>query len=220
MDREIAPEYLQRRNSRRWLMGTVALVLLLTVLYAFRNTLRSSVEASRLRTAVVEVGDVENTLTASGEVIPAYEQIISSPIRAGIKQVLLTPGTRVVPGQAIVELDKTSTQIEFEKMQDQLALKRNSIDQLRMQLNKNLYDSQNASLRPNMKVEVFVVSERSYRSLSVANGPVFKGKAFWPTTSRRSASRVPCPALPARSWRYFSPTAPYPSCWCLTTITC
>jgi HlyD family secretion protein len=142
MDREIAPEYLQRRNSRRWLMGAIALVLLLTVLYAFRNTLRSSVEASRLRTAVVEVGDVENTLTASVEVIPAYEQIITSPIRAGIKRVLLTPGTRVVPGQAIVELDKTSTQIEFEKMQDQLALKRNSIEQLRLRLNKNLYDAQ------------------------------------------------------------------------------
>ncbi|HEV7349850.1 efflux RND transporter periplasmic adaptor subunit [Telluribacter sp.] len=142
MDREVAPEYLKKQKSRRWLLGAVALVVLLTVVYAFRNSLRSSVEASRIRTAAVEVGDVENTLTASGEVIPAYEQVIISPIKASIKRILLTPGTQVGPGQAIVELDKSFTQIEFEKMQDQLALKRNSIDQLRMKLNKDLYDAE------------------------------------------------------------------------------
>ncbi|GAB3165174.1 efflux RND transporter periplasmic adaptor subunit [Telluribacter humicola] len=142
MDREVAPEYLKKQRSRRWLVGAVALVALLTVVYAFRNSLRSSIEASRIRTATVEVGDVENTLTASGEVIPAFEQIITSPIKASIKRILLTPGTQVAPGQAIVELDKSFTLIEFEKMQDQLALKRNSIDQLRMKLNKNLYDAE------------------------------------------------------------------------------
>ncbi|WP_247234616.1 efflux RND transporter periplasmic adaptor subunit [Telluribacter sp. SYSU D00476] len=142
MDREIAPEYLKKQKSRRWLLGAVALMALLTVVYAFRNSLRSSVEASRIRTATVEVGDVENTLTASGEVIPAFEQTITSPIKASIKRILLTPGTQVAPGQAIVELDKSFTLIEFEKMQDQLALKRNSIDQLRMKLNKNLYDAE------------------------------------------------------------------------------
>ena len=91
--------------------------------------------------AVAEIGAVENTLSATGEVIPAYELMITSPVRGSIRKVLLTPGTRVRPGQAILELDKSLTQIDRQKATDQLALRRNGIEQLRLKLNKNLYDA-------------------------------------------------------------------------------
>lgn len=106
-----------------------------------RSFLKTSVDAAKIRTAVVQIGPVENTLNATGEVIPAYEQTMTSPIRASIRRVLLTPGARVRPGQPLVELDKSLTQIEYGKLQDQLALKQNSIEQLRMKLDKNLYDA-------------------------------------------------------------------------------
>ena len=123
-------------------MGIGAVLLLAALVFFFKKSISSSIEASRIRVGTVEKGDVENTLDATGEVIPAYEQIITSPIRATIRKVLLTPGTRVEPGQAIVDLDKSLTQIEFERYEDQLALKKNSIDQLRMRLDKNLYDAE------------------------------------------------------------------------------
>ena len=41
-----------------------------------------------------------------------------------------------------MELDKSLTQIEFERYEDQLALKKNSIEQLRMKLDKNLFDAE------------------------------------------------------------------------------
>jgi HlyD family secretion protein len=142
MDREVAPEYIATTRNRRWLVITAAVILLSFTIYVFRKSLGSTLEASRIRTGIVEKGNVENTLTASGEVIPAYEQIFTSPIKASIKRILLTPGTKVMPGQAIVELDKSLTQIEFERYQDQLELKKNGIDQLRMRLNKELYDAE------------------------------------------------------------------------------
>ncbi|MFC5409398.1 efflux RND transporter periplasmic adaptor subunit [Larkinella bovis] len=142
MDRELAPEVVRQSRTRTYTIALVALVGVAVALYFFRNALKTSVEASRIRTATAEVGPVENSLNATGEVIPAYEQIITSPIRASIRQVLLTPGTQVKPGQAILDLDKSLTIIDYEKMQDQLALKRNSIDQLRMKLNKNLFDAE------------------------------------------------------------------------------
>jgi len=40
----------------------------------------------------------------------------------------------------------------------------------------SLDDNHHASLRPNQKVEVFVVTNRSATAVRVANGPVFKGK--------------------------------------------
>ena len=142
MDREVAPEQVKTERNRKWIVIFIAVVVLIAGLYFFKRSLSSSIESSRIRTGVVQKGDVENTLSATGEVIPAYEQIITSPIRASIKSVLLSPGTKVQPGQAIVELDKSLTQIEFERYEDQLALKNNSIDQLRMKLNKNLYDAE------------------------------------------------------------------------------
>lgn len=141
MDRELAPELVTRSRRKSWLIGLAAIVGLIGVLVGMRTLLKTSIEAARIRTAVVQTGPVENTLNATGEIIPAYEQIMTSPIRASIRRVLLTPGARVRPGQAIVELDKSLTQIEYEKLQDQLALKQNGIEQLRMKLDKNLYDA-------------------------------------------------------------------------------
>ena len=142
MDREVAPDQVKTERNRKWIIGFIVTVLLIISLYLFKQSLSSSIESSRIRTGIVQRGDVENTLSATGEVIPAYEQIITSPIRASIKSILLSPGTKVQPGQAIVELDKSLTQIEFERYEDQLALKKNSIEQLRMKLDKNLYDAE------------------------------------------------------------------------------
>ncbi len=141
MDRELAPEIITRSRRKPWLIGLVALIGLTGAIFGMRSLLKTSVEAAKIRTAVVQTGPVENTLNATGEVIPAYEQIMTSPIRASIRRVLLTPGARVRPGQALIELDKSLTQIEYEKLQDQLALKQNGIEQLRMRLDKNLYDA-------------------------------------------------------------------------------
>jgi HlyD family secretion protein len=141
MDRELAPELVNRKRRNGWLIGLALVVGLVAIVAGLQSLLKTSVNASEIRTAVAQVGPVENTLNATGEVIPAFEQIITSPIRASIKRVLLTPGTRVRPGQPILELDKSFTQIDYEKIQDQLALKQNGIDQLRMKLNKNLYDA-------------------------------------------------------------------------------
>ncbi|GAB4018391.1 efflux RND transporter periplasmic adaptor subunit [Spirosoma koreense] len=142
MDRELAPEVATRSRNKSLIIGVSLVVALAVALTWARNALKTSVEAARIRTATAEIGPVENSLNATGEVIPAFEQIITSPIRASIRRVLLTPGTAVKPGQPILDLDKSLTEIELEKLDDQLALKRNGIDQLRMKLDKSLYDAE------------------------------------------------------------------------------
>ncbi|WP_461134355.1 efflux RND transporter periplasmic adaptor subunit [Spirosoma lituiforme] len=142
MDKELAPEITNRSRTRSLLIGVVGVITLAIAITWLRDAVKTSVEGAKIRTATAEIGPVENSLNATGEVIPAYEQIITSPIRASIRRVLLTPGTAVKSGQAILDLDKSLTEIELEKLNDQLALKRNGIDQLRMKLNKSLYDAE------------------------------------------------------------------------------
>lgn len=142
MDRVIAPEIVSRKRTKNLLIAGVAGLALLVALLGFSRLLETSIEAARIRTATAEVGGVENTVAATGEVVPAFEQNLISPIRASVRRVLLTPGTRVQTGQAIVELDKSLTLIEYDRLKDQLALKRNYIEQLRMKLGKSLTDAQ------------------------------------------------------------------------------
>ncbi|GAB3571050.1 efflux RND transporter periplasmic adaptor subunit [Spirosoma luteolum] len=141
MDRVLTTEHRNRSRRTLWLTGLLGATALGGLVWATQRGLQTTIDADKIRTAVVQTGPVEQTLTATGEVIPAFEQAITSPIRASIRRVLLTPGARVRPGQPLVELDKSLTQIELEKLQDQLALKQNSIEQLRMRLDKNLYDA-------------------------------------------------------------------------------
>ena len=95
MDRELAPELVTKSRRKTWLIGTVVVTALAASVFWFRGLLETSVNAAEIRVVTAETGPVENTLNATGEIIPAYEQIITSPIRASIRRVLLTPGTRV-----------------------------------------------------------------------------------------------------------------------------
>lgn len=74
--------------------------------------------------------------------IPASEQLLTSPIRANIQRVLLRTGARLRPGEVIIELDKSLMEIDAARLKDQLALKRNGIEKLRLQLNKDLFDAE------------------------------------------------------------------------------
>ncbi len=140
MDRELSSHTLRQRKTRTYLFGLITVALVASGFLLFRSSLKTTLAASRIRTAVAEVGPIENTLTASGILIPEFEQVIASPIKAEIKRVIATPGTTMKVNQPILELDKSLTINEYEKQKDQLALKRNSITQLQLKLQKGLYE--------------------------------------------------------------------------------
>ena len=94
MDREIDPIYVKKQGRRRiWLILLVVLGIA-AALWGLRWVLGTQVEANRLRTATAEIGRMDNTLNASGEVMPAFEQVITAPIRAEVREVLVSVGPR------------------------------------------------------------------------------------------------------------------------------
>lgn len=140
MDREIDPTVVKQEDWKR--RGWIVLIVLLLVgmLFGLRSLLRTNVEANRLRTARAELGRMDNTLNASGEVIPAFEQVITAPIRAEVKEVLAAVGTTMEPGTPILSLDKSFSELQYEKLKQELELKRNSMAKLGFELDKTLFD--------------------------------------------------------------------------------
>jgi HlyD family secretion protein len=84
-----------------------------------------SVRRDEIRTAVVERGPVEATITAAGSVVPEYEHVITSPIESRVSRIFLTPGAQVASGQPIAQLDVAETGAAVQKLDDQVALKEN-----------------------------------------------------------------------------------------------
>ncbi|WP_259017204.1 efflux RND transporter periplasmic adaptor subunit [Emticicia fluvialis] len=170
MDKELSSSEVRKQKSKNLLIGIMALMAIILIVWLVRNSLSSSVSKSEIRTAVAEMGAVENTLTASGEVQPEFEQVITSPITAVIQQVLLDAGSNVKAGEKILELDKEATQLNFDKEKDQLDLKRNNIVKLRLDLDKSFYDLKISDSIKAMKITSLKADVENAKRLQKAGG--------------------------------------------------
>lgn len=153
MDREISNNDINKRKVKTGLWVVFAVVAIAISAWILRGSLITSVKQNDIRTAVAELGSIENTLTASGEVQPEFEQVITSPITAIIQNVLLNEGANVKKGERILELDKEFTRLNFEKQKDQLDLKRNSIVKLKLDLDRSFFD-----LKINDSIKAFKIN--------------------------------------------------------------
>jgi HlyD family secretion protein len=142
MDTEIAEEVIQQKRKKGIIIGLIVIAILALCTWLIRTYLKSSVSRSEITTARVEVGNVENTLNATGEVLPEFEEVITSPINASIKNVVTDAGGRVKAGQSILTLDKSAAENDYAKMKFQLETKKNEINKLKLDLNKSFFDIQ------------------------------------------------------------------------------
>ena len=75
--------------------------------------MRSSVNRKDLVFSEVDTGIIEVSVSASGKVVPAFEEIINSPINTRIVEVYRKGGDSVDVGTPILKLDLQSTETEY-----------------------------------------------------------------------------------------------------------
>jgi HlyD family secretion protein len=137
MDREIAPEVRRRRIVRQLSVVVLAVGAGLFLLAASLRWLQPSVRRLDLQTAVVELGPVDATLQAGGTVMPAAEQVISSPVEARVLRVAHRAGDRVKSGDEILTLETSATRLDVERLLDRIAQKKSEEQQLRLKLEES-----------------------------------------------------------------------------------
>jgi HlyD family secretion protein len=153
MDRALSETARQARKQKRlWQIG-IAVALVAAAIFGFRSLISPGIARSELRTAIVEEGPVVATLTASGQVVPEHEQAITSPIQARIEQVVRHTGEEVKPGDQVLLLDQSYTQLAYDKLKDEQEMNQHKRVQLRLQLQKKLngLESQLAIKRMSVK---------------------------------------------------------------------
>ena len=98
MDREISKE-VQRKEQRKQFIkiGAIAGVLIVLTVMVF-SILQTSLKRKDLNISTVDKGVIEVSVSASGKVIPAFEEIINSPINSRIVEVYKRGGDSVDVG--------------------------------------------------------------------------------------------------------------------------
>ncbi|MBN1996145.1 efflux RND transporter periplasmic adaptor subunit [candidate division KSB1 bacterium] len=140
MDRVLPDTVKRKRTKKVMLKFVVSAVLFFLLLMFLRNIVQPSIRKSEFYIAVAEIGDIQATVSASGTVLPEFEEIKTSPIQSTIKTIYRNTGDTVEPGDSILFLDTKTTKLNLEKLKDQLALRKNSVNQLELQLEKALID--------------------------------------------------------------------------------
>ena len=140
MDRQISPQKQSSAKSKKLLQIAIGIIILIIAYLGFRKVITKTADASTLRITSVERGDIRSTLSASGTVIAAAEQVINASVSTEIEKVHLRSGASVQKGDAIMHLDQQYTRLEYEQLQDQLALRKNNIEKLALEYDKNLRD--------------------------------------------------------------------------------
>jgi HlyD family secretion protein len=140
MDRPVDPSYSRKRWMKRvGLAVPVGMAFIATFAWgpAF---LTPSVTRARVRTALVSVGPIESTLTASGTVVPEFEQVLAAPLDARVLRILKRPGDKVRKGDPIVQLDVSDSESEVKTIDNKVSIKENEQAQLRISLENTLIE--------------------------------------------------------------------------------
>jgi HlyD family secretion protein len=140
MDKEITQEVTIKNRNKSIVIATAAVFILVAAVWLVRMIFKPALKKSEITTSVVGVGNMENTINATGEVLPEFEEILTSPINASIKNVIMDAGNKVNVGQSILTLDKSVTQTDYGKLKFQIESKQNDIRKLRLDLDKSFFD--------------------------------------------------------------------------------
>jgi HlyD family secretion protein len=142
MDREINITFRRKRLVRRVMSAILSVVLGAAVFIWGPRLIKPSVVRGRIRTAKVDTGLIESTITASGTVVPEFERVISSPVDARVLKILKRPGAVLSKGDPILELDLNESRLAVEKLNRQVALKQNQQAKAKLDLENTLIDLQ------------------------------------------------------------------------------
>lgn len=155
MDREIPKEVRKKeRNKQIMKYGGIgaAMVVCAAMLLSF---MQSGVKRKDLIVSTVDKGIIEVSVSASGRVVPAFEEIINSPIHSRILEVYGKGGDSVEVGTPILKLDLQSTQTAYNKLLDEEQMRRYQLEQLRIN-----NETQLSNMAMNIKVSAMELNRK------------------------------------------------------------
>ena len=132
MDREISKEVQRKEQRKQFIRIGTAVGGFIVLIVVGISMLQTSLKRKDLNISTVDKGVIEVSVSASGKVIPAFEEIINSPINSRIVEVYKRGGDSVDVGTPILKLDLQSAETEYNKQLDEEQMKSLQLEQQRV----------------------------------------------------------------------------------------
>ena len=132
MDREISKEVQRKEQRKQFIRIGTAVGGFIVLIVVVISMLQTSLKRKDLNISTVDKGVLEVSVSASGKVIPAFEEIINSPINSRIVEVYKRGGDSVDVGTPILKLDLQSAETEYNKQLDEEQMKSLQLEQQRV----------------------------------------------------------------------------------------
>ena len=140
MDREIPKAVRNKERNKKIIryggIGVASIVVIIVLI----SLMRTGVKAKDLVLSTVDKGTIEVSVSASGKVVPAFEEIINSPINTRIVEIYKKGGDSVDVGTPILKLDLQSVETDYKKLLDEEQMRSYKLDQLRVNNQTKLND--------------------------------------------------------------------------------
>lgn len=187
MDREIPKEERHKAIRKRWTRVGVILAVIVMAIIALGAIMRPSIKLSSIRTGMVDRGTLETSVAGTGRVVPAFEQIINSPITSRIVEVYSKEGDTLSAGTPLLRLDLESAETEIKRMADERRSKQLEAEQTRLNNRTMLSDLEMQVKVKEMDVNRLraeVVNERRLDSIGSGTGERVRQAEFAFETGR------------------------------------
>lgn len=140
MDREIPKEVRRKERNKKLFRYGVIVIAAIMVLSMLVSLMRTGVKEKDIIFSEADRGVIEVSVSASGKVVPAFEEIINSPINTRIIEVYKKGGDSVDVGTPILKLDLQSTETEYNKQLDEEQMRIYQLRQLKVDNETKLKD--------------------------------------------------------------------------------
>lgn len=140
MDRQIPKEILRKEKRSKWIKYGAIILCSAAAFVVIIALLRDSISMKNMQLSTVDKGTIDVTVSASGKVMPAFEETVIAPIESRIMKVHKKAGDSVDVGTPLLQLDLQSIETEYHKMLDELSIRQYRIEQQRVKNSSTLSD--------------------------------------------------------------------------------
>ncbi len=153
MDRPVSKEHKRKLLIRQIGVTSIIIIVPLLIILFMKSAFVPSVSISQVATGISDKGDIQITVQGSGNVIPVYEEIITSPFKSNIVKIIKKPGDKVFPKDTLLILNNKLAENDLNLLTNELALENIRIDKLKIELQQLREDFEFSRKIKEIKVE-------------------------------------------------------------------
>ena len=165
MDRKIPKEILLKEKQKRLIKYFIITIAAVAVIIIVISLMRDTVSMKNIKLSTADEGTIEVSVSASGKVVPAFEETIIAPIDSRIVEVYKKAGDSVDIDTPLLKLDLQSIETDYKKMLDELQMRQYKLEQQRIKNNSTLSNMEMQLQVNDMQIDKMQVEVRNERYL-------------------------------------------------------